>query len=99
MLHNVGFKWLSNSYCLEILWHVDDVPALIILCKCRSPIIYHHLLHLKWQSNQMQVVRVIFLGIHSVDMLRDGQRSVERRVGKECVMTCRYRGSPKHKTK
>src|SRR3546814_12924337 len=25
------------------------------------------------------------------------ERSEERRVGKECVSTCRYRGSPKHK--
>src|SRR3546814_20601167 len=27
------------------------------------------------------------------------QRSEERRVGKECVSTCRYRWSPAHKTK
>src|SRR3546814_19676926 len=26
-------------------------------------------------------------------------RSEERRVGKECVSTCRYRGSPKHEKK
>src|SRR3546814_16554920 len=25
-----------------------------------------------------------------------GERSEERRVGKECVRTCRYRGSPEH---
>src|SRR3546814_14185227 len=30
------------------------------------------------------------------DFLRDPDRSEERRVGKECVSTCRYRWSPYH---
>src|SRR3546814_19489595 len=29
-------------------------------------------------------------------LLRNGPRSAERRVGKECVSTCRYRWSPYH---
>src|SRR3546814_12983276 len=34
--------------------------------------------------------------LHSSDSLRLQLRSEERRVGKECVSTCRYRWSPYH---
>src|SRR3546814_11884922 len=33
------------------------------------------------------------------DRFRDAGRSEERRVGKECVSTCRYRWSPDHEKK
>src|SRR3546814_17782862 len=50
---------------------------------------------------------VLACGVHSKDTQLDGsvvrhqfyQRSEERRVGKECVSTCRYRWSPYHYTK
>src|SRR3546814_11541318 len=34
--------------------------------------------------------------VYSVDLRYQGQRSEERRVGKECVSTCRYRWAPYH---
>src|SRR3546814_3992462 len=34
--------------------------------------------------------------ISYIDQNADGTRSEERRVGKECVSTCRYRWSPYH---
>src|SRR3546814_17956750 len=38
-----------------------------------------------------------FSGFHGVDVIIDGEfRSEERRVGKECVSTCRSRWSPYH---
>src|SRR3546814_1304415 len=33
---------------------------------------------------------------HSIECWQDGERSEERRVGKECVSTCRSRWSPYH---
>src|SRR3546814_12635525 len=40
---------------------------------------------------------VILLARHLGAVARDlGERSEERRVGKECVSTCRYRWSPYH---
>src|SRR3546814_11072293 len=37
--------------------------------------------------------------VNACDIDREGQRSEERRVGKECVSTCRYWWSPYHEKK
>src|SRR3546814_13275243 len=37
--------------------------------------------------------------LHSREQIHDVERSEERRVGKECVSTCRSRWSPYHKKK
>src|SRR3546814_8147582 len=43
-----------------------------------------------------QSVRKTAEGDAALTVLRDGVRSEERRVGKECVSTCRSRWSPDH---
>src|SRR3546814_2878299 len=40
--------------------------------------------------------RILNVGRGNVAYLRSGNRSEERRVGKECVSTCRSRWSPYH---
>src|SRR3546814_9068518 len=46
----------------------------------------------RFEGNENAVV----LRIDSLDRRPDGTRSEERRVGKECVSTCRSRWSPYH---
>src|SRR3546814_19063782 len=42
------------------------------------------------------IVRAIGASHYSAERLAEAMRSEERRVGKECVSTCRYRWSPYH---
>src|SRR3546814_13905099 len=65
------------------------------------------------QHGQSQVFRVQYVGDAELDKSRhyyvtvaqlpvqlpQGERSEERREGKECVSTCRYREAPSHKKK
>src|SRR3546814_17811927 len=46
------------------------------------------------RTREIRAYRILDGG--GVDLSRLGQRSEERRVGKECVSTCRSRGSPSH---
>src|SRR3546814_12123955 len=49
----------------------------------------------------LRLLRIVVQFVdHAIDVVRQtlAQRSEERRVGKECVSTCRSRWSPYHKT-
>src|SRR3546814_11270271 len=45
---------------------------------------------------QVPLLTAIIAGVFFWSLRRGGERSEERRVGKECVSTCRSRGSPYH---
>src|SRR3546814_8273060 len=70
---------------------------------CSSDLRLHHLFLVhdhavgRRQDRLQQLVRILHLGaaVLALDEVRD-QRSEERRVGKECVSTCRSRWSPYH---
>src|SRR3546814_20991425 len=53
---------------------------------------------LGWQWNEVQGTpqHITKLTDHLIRLVRELSRSEERRVGKECVSTCRSRGSPYH---
>src|SRR3546814_7562132 len=46
--------------------------------------------------SSMRLVQSGFFDVAQIDILKGPQRSEERRVGKECVSTCRSRWSPYH---
>src|SRR3546814_9111037 len=48
------------------------------------------------RPNTVNIGAAIFVDDHVPALHRDAERSEERRVGKECVSTCRSRWSPYH---
>src|SRR3546814_5577516 len=50
----------------------------------------------RWQVTLRVVLPAARHGLVAAILLGVGRRSEERRVGKECVSTCRSRGSPYH---
>src|SRR3546814_20854801 len=47
-------------------------------------------------ANRIELLRHVSTGLATVASKQPGPRSEERRVGKECVSTCRSRWSPYH---
>src|SRR3546814_20958221 len=48
------------------------------------------------EDHQVRIMHAADLGVDAGDTGGDARRSEERRVGKECVSTCRSRWSPYH---
>src|SRR3546814_19515363 len=76
-------RWLSDKE-LRLIWHATPECH-----PCFGPIV--RLLILTGQRREE------VCGMHWQEL--DRARSEERRVGKECVSTCRSRGSPDHEKK
>src|SRR3546814_19271004 len=74
----------SSDVCSSDLLAVDGIDELLELFAPRIPV-------------DRFDGRTGSIHLHATDI--DGERSEERRVGKECVSTCRSRWSPYHKKK
>src|SRR3546814_14343307 len=86
-------QWRVGQYGVEIHWGFgdrDDMAARRYgAVKERQRLAIVERAHLRHETAE-QVERPVRLGDEA------GERSEERRVGKECVSTCRSRGSPDH---
>src|SRR3546814_17191481 len=84
------YRWLTHGDMVEL----GSLRFDVLHCPGHTPghVVFHHA-----PSQLAFVGDVIFAGsIGRSDFPRGNHRSEERRVGKECVSTCRSRGSPYH---
>src|SRR3546814_7071244 len=70
----------------------SDLPALLVRAQASSVLRVQGLMTVAPRVERAEDARPFFRALRDLA----AQRSDERRVGKECVSTCRTRGSPDH---
>src|SRR3546814_15243833 len=75
--------------------HIVVLGKVSTIFSISSPSIHFHRHHAPWRSCFFVYYLICRLGLYA----DYAERSEERRVGKECVSTCRFRWSPYHYNK
>src|SRR3546814_10330113 len=97
MLVMFFFFTQKTAYEMRISdWSSDVCSSDLLIDSFVSLTLIVHTRELPKASNNLQSSNVAGLGSGSRSMSRPAPRSEERRVGKECVSTCRSRWSTSH---
>src|SRR3546814_20856548 len=93
--------WAAGADATRDSTRIDSARRETIITDDLSVIVDHHdtgeILALVGARERPQpVIERGFAAFEALEIMRIGKRSEERRVGKECVSTCRSRWSPYH---
>src|SRR3546814_17524354 len=101
LIHSISFQLRRGSNCSAVQDDKDDRsltplawPTMLPKLRRLVPSMFRHQRGLV--ARLMRLARVGLGGVDKTFLMSLWRRSEERRVGKECVSTCRSRWSPYH---